>query len=86
MSLSRETPASSIQSVRGVFVADPYAPPVPPPGARAIEIRNANDEFVAWIMVPGEHADEYLQMRMLGYLDHRDPVTPASSSSLRLLP
>lgn len=88
MSLSRNTPSAS---ARGVFIVDPSKPPAPPPGARAVEIRNQNGDFIAWVMVIGEHADEHFYAQTWAYVDHRDPVTPPApsssvSSSLRLIP
>ena len=85
MSQSRSTPT---EPVRGVFVADPNQPPVPPPGARAVEMRGSQGEFIAWVMVPGEQADEFFYTRMWTYLSHRDPLPASEVSpvSLRLLP
>lgn len=84
MSLFRRTPSRAVPSVRGVFDVDPSAPPVVPPTARAVEVRNAAGEVISYVWVLASYADETVYTNLWSYLDRHDPVTPPCSS-LKLL-
>ena len=56
MSTQNERPTKLSQSARGVFSADPFNPPVPPPGALGAEFRDGDGNLIAWAWIAREHA------------------------------
>lgn len=60
MGISNEgtSPVGLPAVVAGVFEADPMRPPMPPPGARAVAIRDASGRTVAWAWVVPDHAGQ----------------------------
>jgi hypothetical protein len=57
---------------RGVFDADPFAQPTPPPGARAVEIHDAAGRVIAFAWVIADHATDHFFNAAWDWLDAHD--------------
>lgn len=77
MSTSNERSANPPQPARGVFSADPFNPPVPPPGALGAEFRDGHGNVIAWAWIAAEHAGPSYYEEAWAWLDAHVPERPS---------
>lgn len=75
----------SIPSFRGVYEADPENPPAPPPGAKAVEIKDRTGRVISYGWVVPEHADAWFTTIAWDYLDFRDSFNQPFAPALKLV-
>jgi len=71
--------------ISGVFAANPFNQPTPPPGAKAVELRDRDGNTIAFAWVIREHGDDYFRESAWAYFDGRQRLSAATDVPLKIV-